>query len=96
MTPQVDSKVYPTGHDNDDADRRGGRSDFSRATLRYYEQLDLVPRTAAGNREYDESVLARLAFIARAKVLGCTLEEIAELMPDAVLNPGPAPRSPFL
>lgn len=27
-------------------------------------------------------MLARLAFIARAKVLGCTLDEIAELMPD--------------
>jgi len=61
------------------------RSGFSPATLRYYEQLDLVPapeRTATGYRAYDESVLARLAFIARAKVLGCSLEEIAELMPD--------------
>ena len=61
------------------------RSGFSPATLRYYEQLDLLPapeRTATGYRAYDESVLARLAFIARAKVLGCSLEEIAQLMPD--------------
>lgn len=61
------------------------RSGFSPATLRYYEQVDLLPapqRTTTGYRAYDESVLARLAFIARAKVLGCTLEEIAELMPD--------------
>lgn len=60
------------------------RSGFSPATLRYYEQLDLLPepqRTAAGYRAYDESVLARLAFIARAKTLGCSLGEIAELMP---------------
>lgn len=61
------------------------RSGFSAATLRYYEQVDLLPapqRTAAGYRAYDESVLARLALISRAKVLGCSLEEIAALMPD--------------
>ena len=60
------------------------RSGFSAATLRYYEQVDLLPapeRTAAGYRAYDESVLARLAFIARAKQLGCSLDEVAELMP---------------
>ena len=61
-----------------------GRSGFSAATLRYYEQVDLLPeprRSAAGYRAYDDSVLARLAFIARAKTLGCSLEEIAALMP---------------
>ena len=60
------------------------RSGFPAATLRYYEQIDLVPppvRTAAGYRLYDESVLDRLAFIGRAKVLGCSLQEVAELMP---------------
>ena len=61
------------------------RSGFPAATLRYYEEIALLPappRTAAGYRTYDESVLARLAFVARAKVLGCSLEEIAELMSD--------------
>ncbi len=61
------------------------RSGFPAATLRYYEQIDLLPapqRTAAGYRAYDESVLARLAFIGRAKALGCSLEEVADLMPD--------------
>src|SRR5215210_4878236 len=60
------------------------RSGFSTATLRYYEQLDLLPsppRTAAGHRAYGEPVLASLAFISRAKMLGCSLEEIADLMP---------------
>jgi MerR family transcriptional regulator, copper efflux regulator len=60
------------------------RSGFSPATLRYYEELDLVPapaRTPAGYRAYDESVLDRLAFIARAKRLGCTLDEVAGLLP---------------
>lgn len=61
------------------------RSGFPAATLRYYEQVDLLPpprRTAAGYRAYDEAILTRLAFIARAKALGCTLAEISELMPD--------------
>jgi MerR family copper efflux transcriptional regulator len=60
------------------------RSGFSPATLRYYEQVDLLPtpaRTASGYRSYDESVLDRLAFIGRAKALGCSLEEVAELIP---------------
>jgi len=60
------------------------RSGFSAATLRYYEEIDLVPapmRTAAGYRIYDESVLDRLAFIGRAKVLGCSLQEVTDLMP---------------
>ena len=60
------------------------RSGFSAATLRYYEEIDLVPaplRTAAGYRVYDESVLDRLDFIGRAKALGCSLQEITDLMP---------------
>ena len=57
-------------------------SGFSANTLRYYEQIGLLPapaRTASGYRIYDERTLDRLAFIARAKHLGCTLEEIAGL-----------------
>ena len=53
---------------------------FTAATLRYYEQIGLLPQstgTPAGYRTYDERTLERLAFIARAKQLGCTLEEIA-------------------
>ncbi len=60
------------------------RSGFPAATLRYYEEIHLVPapvRTAAGYRVYDESVLRRLAFIGRAKALGCSLGEVAELLP---------------
>ena len=59
------------------------RSGFTSSTLRYYEDVGLVPpveRTSAGYRLYDEGSLARLAFIARAKQLGCSLEEIAELV----------------
>ena len=56
------------------------RSGFTAATLRYYEEIGLLPeasRTPAGYRLYDDGTLDRLAFIARAKQLGCTLEEIA-------------------
>ncbi len=58
------------------------RSGFSAATLRYYEEIGLLPastRTPAGYRTYDDRTLERLAFIARAKQLGCSLDEIAEL-----------------
>ena len=59
------------------------RSGFSTSTLRYYEGIGLVTPTArsdAGYRLYDERALARLAFIARAKHLGCTLDEIVDLL----------------
>jgi MerR family copper efflux transcriptional regulator len=58
------------------------RSGFTASTLRYYEDIGLLPqsaRTDAGYRLYDDATLDRLAFIARAKQLGCSLEEIADL-----------------
>src|SRR6476619_4269544 len=57
-------------------------SGFTPATLRYYEQIGLLPqasRTPAGYRTYDQRTLDRLAFIARAKQLGCSLDEITGL-----------------
>lgn len=57
-------------------------SGFSASTLRYYEQagvLDAPERTPAGYRLYTDRDLERLRLIARAKDLGCTLEETAEL-----------------
>lgn len=61
------------------ADRTG----FTASALRFYESRGLVApttRTAAGYRVYDDHTLARLAFIGRAKQLGCTLEEITDLI----------------
>lgn len=58
------------------------RSGFPLATLRYYDDIGLLPapaRTAAGYRLYDDRSLELLAFVARAKRLGCSLEEITEL-----------------
>jgi DNA-binding transcriptional MerR regulator len=59
------------------------RSGFSASALRYYEGIGLVEpfaRTDAGYRVYDDDTLGRLAFIARAKQLGCSLEEITDLV----------------
>jgi MerR family transcriptional regulator, copper efflux regulator len=59
------------------------RTGFAASALRYYEELGLVvptERTRAGYRVYDEDAVLRLAFIARAKQLGCTLEEITDLV----------------
>ncbi|HVC71481.1 MAG TPA: MerR family transcriptional regulator [Acidimicrobiales bacterium] len=59
------------------------RSGFSPSALRYYEGIGLlVPttRSASGYRIYDDSSLGRLAFISRAKRLGCSLQEITDLL----------------
>jgi MerR family transcriptional regulator, copper efflux regulator len=59
------------------------RSGFSASALRFYEDIGLVDptgRTDAGYRLYDDDSLNRLAFIARAKQLGCSLEEITDLV----------------
>jgi len=52
-------------------------------TVRYYERQGLLPapqRMASGYRLYDQSDLARLRFVRRAKGLGFTLEEIGDLL----------------
>jgi MerR family transcriptional regulator, copper efflux regulator len=52
-------------------------------TLRYYEQLGLLPpaqRTASGYRVYGAAAARRLRFIRRAQALGFSLEEVAELL----------------
>ena len=52
-------------------------------TIRYYEQIGLMPepgRTAGGQRRYSEAELDRLAFIRHARQLGFTLEAIRDLL----------------
>jgi len=59
------------------------RSGFTASALRYYEGIGLVApaaRTDAGYRIFDDGTLARLSFIARAKQLGCSLDEITDLV----------------
>jgi len=55
---------------------------ISARTLRYYEELGLLPcvrRKAGGRRVYGPDELERLGFISRLKALGLSLAEIKEL-----------------
>lgn len=58
-------------------------AEMSIDTIRYYEREGLIPspaRRASGYRDYAPEVVGRLKFIRRAKDLGFTLGEIAELL----------------
>lgn len=58
-------------------------SGVSAKMIRYYEQSGLMPatgRTEAGYRTYNASDVHRLHFIRRARELGFSLAEIAELL----------------
>ena len=55
---------------------------LSARTLRYYEELGLLPgvrRRAGGRRVYGRDELERLRFIQRLKALGLSLAEVKEL-----------------
>lgn len=52
-------------------------------TVRYYEQIGLLPepeRSDGGQRRYDTAALDRLAFIRHAREMGFSLEMIRELL----------------
>ncbi|MFD3188964.1 helix-turn-helix domain-containing protein [Sedimentitalea sp. HM32M-2] len=52
-------------------------------TIRYYEQIGLLPepgRTAGGQRRYGSADLDRLAFVRHARQLGFSLDAIRELL----------------
>ncbi len=52
-------------------------------TVRYYEQIGLLPvpsRTAGNYRTYDNDHLSRLRFIRRCRDLGFTLDQIRDLL----------------
>lgn len=52
-------------------------------TVRYYERRELLPepeRTRSGYRTYGPGDVLRLRFVLRAKALGFTLSEVAELL----------------
>jgi DNA-binding transcriptional MerR regulator len=58
------------------------RTQLSARTLRYYEELGLLPgvrRRAAGRRVYGSDHVERLHFIQRLKALGLSLAQIREL-----------------
>jgi DNA-binding transcriptional MerR regulator len=54
------------------------------STVRYYERIGLVAspaRTAAGYRDYDDGDAARLLFVTRARRMGLSCDDIAEVLP---------------
>lgn len=67
------------------------RSGFAASALRYYEAEGLLEadRTPGGRRRYTRDVLRRLAFIAAAKHVGLSLDEIR-----AALDLLPSGRTP--
>ena len=59
------------------------RSGYAVQTLRYYEQIGLMPkppRTSGGQRRYGEDLLRRLLFIRRARDLGFESEDSRGLL----------------
>lgn len=57
--------------------------DINPRTIRYYEQIGLLPRPrreANGYRVYDQTDLARLQFIRRARALDFSLDDIGEIL----------------
>jgi DNA-binding transcriptional MerR regulator len=59
------------------------RTSLSLRTIRYYEEVDLVPpsaRTPGGFRLYTEADVARLMLIRRMKPLDFTLEEMRDVL----------------
>ncbi|PBA66251.1 MerR family transcriptional regulator [Mycobacterium avium] len=60
------------------------RSGVAATTLRYYEQIGLLPAPTrlGGQRRYDEAVLSRLEVIALCKTAGFALDEIQRLFAD--------------
>jgi len=73
------------------------RAGVSARTVRYYEELGLLPgvrRRAGGRRVYGPDQLERLRFIQRLKKLGLSLSEIKDL--NAVYGIGGSTRDMLL
>ena len=54
------------------------------STVRYYERVGLLPlpvRTPSGYRDYGDDAAARLLFIARARRMGLSCDQITDLIP---------------
>jgi DNA-binding transcriptional MerR regulator len=59
------------------------RSNLPAQTIRYYESIDLLPpprRLPNGYRDYDERDVDRLQFVAGARHLGFSLNDISEIL----------------
>lgn len=64
-------------------------SGLSTPTIRYYEQIQLLPkpkRLSNGYRQYSEEDLKQLYLIRQAQQVGFSLEEIKSLIPANIAN----------
>jgi MerR family redox-sensitive transcriptional activator SoxR len=57
------------------------QSGFAASAIRYYEQTGILPKPVrlGGRRQYDRSILERLAVLGRAKACGFSLAETRHL-----------------
>ena len=63
--------------------RASAESGISAKMIRYYEAIGLIPaasRSDGGYREYSDNDVHTLRFIRRARDLGFTVEQMAELL----------------
>ena len=61
----------------------GKRAGVSPPTIRYYEEIGLLPkpeRSGAGYRRYTDATVEELRFIRKAQAIGFSLDEIGELL----------------
>ena len=75
-TPAIDNGPFNIG-------QAASRSGVSAKMVRHYESLGLLPavhRTDAGYRQYGDKQIHTLRFIRRARTLGFSMAEIAELL----------------
>lgn len=59
------------------------RAGVSPPTIRYYEEIGLLPapsRSTAGYRRYAEQTLEEVRFIRKAQALGFSLDEVGEIL----------------
>lgn len=89
-----------TGHRQDDVAQGwrigelGRRIGLPPKTIRYYEEVGLLPpaaRTAGGYRTYNQETATRLDFIRAAKDFGFTLGEIREILAVRDRDEAPCP-----
>jgi Cu(I)-responsive transcriptional regulator len=63
--------------------RASQASGVSQRMIRHYEKIGLIPpppRRDSGYRDYSDADVARLRFIAKARVLGFPIDEIRDLL----------------
>lgn len=59
------------------------RSGVPAKTIRYYEEIGLIPaagRTASGYRDYGDAEVETLKFIARSRSLGFSVKDVGDLL----------------